>query len=106
MEAESFDPAKEITPHLDDPSSYYEQYDRVETAISSGSGAGMDSVQHAGMANESVVSGGSGSTENGTVRDIGMEDYVCDTVRNLSQLALRSGMSTKRLRQLITEAMD
>jgi len=65
----------------------------------------MDFVQHAGMANESVASGGSGSTENGLVADIGLEDYIRNTVRNLSQLALRCGMSENRLRQLITDGM-
>ena len=51
-------------------------------------------------------SGIDGSTENGLPDDIGMEDYIRNTVRNLSQLALRSGMSEKRLRELITEGMN
>jgi hypothetical protein len=105
-ESESFDTRTEIKPRLEDPSSYYDQYDNVETAISSGGGGG-DFAQPAETANGSVASSGiDGSTENGSPDDIGMEDYVRNAVRNLSQLALRSGMSEKRLQELITEGMN
>jgi len=103
LESESFDTRTEITPRLEDPSSYYDQYDNVETAISSGG----DFSQPAGNSRGSVASSGiDGSTENGLPDDIAMEDYIRNTVRNLSQLALRSGMSEKRLRELITEGMN
>jgi len=106
LESESFDQTNartEITSRLEDPSSYYDQYDNVETAISSGGGGTRDFAPPAG---ESVASSGiDGSTENG-LDDIGMEDYIRITVRNLSQLALRAGISDKRLRQLITESMN
>ena len=107
LESESFDTRTEITPRLEDPSSYYDQYDNVETVISSGGGGARDFAQPAETANGSVASSGiDGSTENGLPDDIGMEDYIRNTVRNLSQLALRSGMSEKRLRELITEGMN
>jgi hypothetical protein len=107
LESETFDPQTEITPRLEDPSSYYDQYDNVETAISSGGAGARDFAQPAETANGSVASsGGDGSTQNGLSDDIGMEDYVRNAVRNLSQLALRSGMSEKRLRELITEGMN
>lgn len=106
LESESFDTrTTEITPRLEDPSSYYDQYDNVETAISSG--GARDFAQPAETAAGSVASSGiDGSTENGLPDDIGMEDYVRNAVRNLSQLALRSGMSEKRLRELITQGMN
>jgi hypothetical protein len=106
VESETFDTRTEITPRLEDPSSYYDQYDNVETAITSGGGGARDFAQPA-EANGSVASSGvDGSTENGLPDDIGMEDYIRNAVRNLSQLALRSGMSEKRLRELITEGMN
>ena len=107
LEAEPYDQIKEITPRLEDTSSYYNQYDNVETAISSGGGVVRGVMDRVGMANESgSSSGGSGSTENGLLDDIALEDYIRDTVRNLSQLALRSGMSEKRLQELIREGMN
>jgi hypothetical protein len=98
----------EITPRLEEPASYYDQYDNIETAISSGGGGARDFAQPA--ANESVappeLPGMVGSTKNRSLDEIGMEDYIRTAVRNLSQLALRSGMSDRRLRQLITEGLN
>ena len=100
LDSESFDLTKEITTRLDDRSSYYDQYDNVETVITSA--GSEDSVKPGGTAS----SGMSGPTENGFLGDIGIEEYVRNTIRNLSQLAIRCGMSEKRLRQLIREEMS
>ena len=94
---------KEIMPRMGDPSSYYDQYDNVETAITSN--GGEDFGKPVGTASN-LTSGMSGPTENKFLNEIGMEEYVRNTIRNLSQLALRCGMSEKRLRQLITEEMN
>lgn len=45
-------------------------------------------------------------TSRNEVLDIGLDEHIRDTVRSLSQLALRSGMSKIRFAELINEGLN
>lgn len=91
---------------LEDPGSrdqeginYYDRYDNVETSIGASDLTSVSVVprQHGdvGASMPSVQKG----------LDTGLEDYIRDTVYNLSRLALRS-MPKTRFQELVTEAMQ
>ena len=79
------------TPSDQDETSYYEQYNEVETAV-----AGDKDVSAKGASGTEPMFGAD------EVKD-GLEDYLRATVRNLCQLAKRCGMSQKKFTTIISE---
>lgn len=62
-------------------------------------------------ANADTTSGGGGTIavktlSNSELTDTALDEYVRDTVRNLSRFALRSGMSRGRLAELIKDGLN
>lgn len=81
---------------------YYERYNNIETAIGD-----PDLPQN----NPAVGNQPSGHREppresRNEVLDIGLDQYIRDTLRNLAQLASRCGMSKVRFTELINEEMN
>lgn len=92
---------KEITLREQDPSAYYERYNDIETAIGD-----PDLAQN----NPAVANQPSEQREplghRNEVLDVGIEQYIRDTLRNLAHLASRCGMSKIRFAELINEEMN
>ncbi len=84
---------------------YFDQYDNVETTIGD-SGLMQESAANAEKrtADDGTFSG-EGPSASGPM-DIGLDEYVRDTVRNLSRFALRCGMSRAQLAALIKEELN
>lgn len=84
---------------------YYNQYDSVETTI------GESNLMQEPVANLAQARGGDGKSaperlSDSREVDAGLDEYVRDTVRNLSRFALRRGMSEARLAELIKEGLN
>ena len=74
---------------------YYDQYDNIETTI------GDSNLMQDSVAEAEKPSGGGGTIAaealgNSELADTALDEYVRDTVRNLSRFALRSGISKAR----------
>ena len=91
---------KEITPREQDPSAYYERYNDIETAIGDPD-LPQNNLEVIKSSEDRELLPGSRNE----VLDIGLEEYIRDTLRNLSQLASRCGMSKIRFTELIYEEM-
>ena len=83
-----------------DPSNYFDRYDNIETVIGDPHPAAQPSANIRGEHRERLP------TSRNEVADIGLDDYIRDTVRSLSQLALRGGISKIRLAEIISEELN
>jgi hypothetical protein len=81
---------------------YYDQYDKIETTI----GESKLMQDHEAR----IGSGGGGKAvpevRINDVLDNGLHDYIRNTVRNLSEFALQSGMTKTRFAELIQEGLN
>jgi hypothetical protein len=87
-------------PRDQDPSNYFDRYDNIETTIGDTHPAEQPSTNIQGEHRERLP------TSRNEVADIGLDEYIRDTLRSLSQLALRSGMSKIRLAEIINEELN
>ena len=92
--------AKDIASQEQELSNYFDRYDNIETAIGD-----AEAVQDHSAGNE-YLHGKRLPTIRTEDFDIGLEEYVRNTLRNLSQLVLRSGMSKSRLIELVNEGLN
>jgi hypothetical protein len=84
---------------------YYDRYDKIETTI------GESKLMQDYETRAEGQSGGAGKAVpevriNDDVVDNGLHDYVRNTVRNLSEYALQSGMTKARFAELIQEGLN
>lgn len=86
---------KEITLREQDPSLYYERYNDIETAI------GDPAVDNQQSEHRELLP----ETRN-EVLDIGLDEYIQDTLRNLALFSSRCGMSKVRFTELINKEMN
>jgi hypothetical protein len=87
---------------------YFNRYDNVETAITEStkppeSAAKSETYKENGESGYSVAS--APGSEVRQADQIGLTEYIEDTVRNLWQLAYRSGMEKSHFEKLINNAM-
>jgi len=86
---------------------HYNQYDNIETTIGDSNlmqDAGQKTVQQPA---ESIGAAGiADPVDRNEVHDIGLDDYIRSTVRNLGRLAMRCGMPKQRLTELINDAIN
>ena len=89
---------------LSHDAAYYDQYDKMETTI------GESKLMHDYEARIEGQSGGAGKAvpevRINDVLDNGLRDYIRNTVRNLSEFALQSGMTKTRFAEIIQEGLN
>jgi len=97
----SVDAPKEITSSPRDAATYYSRYDDIETAIGD-----SDAIRCGETDNHSVGFGRTIPVNRDEGLESDIEDYIKKTVRNLTQFALRCGISKVRLTEIINENIN